>query len=234
MSTTKSRSVSTGIAPTPFPPLSPEADACKQQRLQTHAKRALDVVAAITLLLLLSPLLCVIGLLVMRDGGPCVYRHARIGKNGKMFACLKFRSMVPDADAALARHLATDPEARAEWERDFKLRHDIRITRLGRFIRHTSLDELPQLWNVLRGDMSLVGPRPIVEKELERYGDAAACYMRVRPGITGLWQVSGRNDTGYERRVSLDVSYVRNWTLSGDLLILFRTIGVVLVGRGAY
>lgn len=197
-------------------------------------KRAFDAAAALTLLLLLSPLMLTVALLVMRDGGPCVFGHTRIGANGRKFKCLKFRSMVMNADAVLQELLATDPVARAEWERDFKLRDDVRITRLGRFIRRTSIDELPQLWNVVRGDMSLVGPRPVVEKELERYGDAAAYYLRVLPGITGPWQVSGRNETDYGTRISLDVGYVRNWSFVGDIVILFKTVGVVLHGRGAY
>jgi undecaprenyl-phosphate galactose phosphotransferase len=175
-----------------------------------------------------------VALIVMKDGGPCLFGHTRIGANGRKFKCLKFRSMVMNADVVLKELLASDPVARAEWERDFKLRDDVRITRLGRFIRRTSIDELPQLWNVVRGDMSLVGPRPVVEKELERYGDAAAYYLRVLPGITGPWQVSGRNETDYGTRISLDVAYVRNWTFVGDIVILFKTVGVVLHGRGAY
>jgi Undecaprenyl-phosphate galactose phosphotransferase WbaP len=200
-----------------------------------HAtKRAFDVSAALTLLILLSPLMLTVALLVMRDGGACVYGHTRVGMDGRKFRCLKFRSMVRNADAVLQALLASDPAARAEWEKDFKLRNDVRVTRLGRFIRKTSIDELPQLWNVVRGDMSLVGPRPVVEKELERYGDSVSYYLRVLPGITGLWQVSGRNDADYDKRVMLDVAYVRNWTFAGDIVILFKTIGVVIYGRGAY
>jgi Undecaprenyl-phosphate galactose phosphotransferase WbaP len=198
------------------------------------AKRAFDIGAALVLLVLLSPLMLTVALLVMRDGGPCVFGHARVGMGGRKFRCLKFRSMVRNADAVLRDLLATDPTARAEWEKDFKLRHDVRVTALGRFIRRTSIDELPQLWNVVRGDMSLVGPRPVVEKELERYGDSVSYYLRVLPGITGLWQVSGRNDADYDKRVMLDVTYVRNWTFAGDIVILFKTIGVVIHGRGAY
>ncbi|PLP97451.1 sugar transferase [Cupriavidus pauculus] len=198
------------------------------------AKRAFDVGAALVLLLLLSPLMLTVALLVMRDGGPCVFGHTRVGMGGRKFSCLKFRSMVRDADAVLKELLASDPVARAEWEKDFKLRNDVRVTALGRFIRKTSIDELPQLWNVVRGDMSLVGPRPVVEKELERYGESASYYLRVLPGITGLWQVSGRNDADYDKRVTLDVAYVRNWTFAGDIVILFKTIGVVIHGRGAY
>lgn len=198
------------------------------------AKRAFDVGAALVLLFLLSPLMLAVALLVMRDGGPCVFGHTRIGMDGRKFRCLKFRSMVRNSDAVLKDLLANDPAARAEWEKDFKLRNDVRVTALGRFIRKTSIDELPQLWNVVRGEMSLVGPRPVVEKELERYGDSVSYYLRVLPGITGLWQVSGRNDADYDKRVRLDVAYVRNWTFAGDIVILFKTIGVVIHGRGAY
>jgi len=218
----------------PSQPLPAGVDLRFPSPLGLGAKRAFDVAAALALLLLLSPLLAVVAMLVMRDGGPCVFGHTRVGVDGRKFKCLKFRSMVLNADAVLKELLATDPAARAEWEKDFKLRNDVRVTPLGRFIRRTSIDELPQLWNVVRGDMSLVGPRPVVEKELERYGDAAAYYLRVLPGITGLWQVSGRNETDYGTRVSLDVTYVRNWSFLGDIGILFKTIGVVLHGRGAY
>jgi len=197
-------------------------------------KRVFDVGGALALLLVLSPLMLTVALLVMRDGGACVYGHTRVGMDGRKFRCLKFRSMVRNADAVLKELLAIDPAARAEWEKDFKLRNDVRVTALGRFIRKTSIDELPQLWNVVRGDMSLVGPRPVVEKELERYGESVSYYLRVLPGITGLWQVSGRNDADYDTRVALDVAYVRNWTFAGDIVILFKTIGVVFHGRGAY
>ena len=142
--------------------------------------------------------------------------------------------MAPDADRLLAALLERDPAARAEWERDFKLRDDPRITRIGHFLRLSSLDELPQLYNVLLGQMSLVGPRPVIEAEREYYGDAWSDYLSVRPGMTGLWQVSGRNDTGYERRVALDCQYIREWSVMGDLAILMRTIGVVAGRRGAY
>lgn len=203
-------------------------------RFQWRVKRVFDIAAALSLLLVLSPLLAVLALLVKHDGGPCMFGHTRVGMHGRTFRCLKFRSMICNADSVLKNLLASDPAARAEWEKDQKLRNDVRVTRFGRFMRRTSLDELPQLWNVLRGDMSLVGPRPVVEKELRRYGDAAVYYLRVLPGITGLWQVSGRNETDYDQRVSLDISYVKNWSFAGDLRILFRTFGVVFGGRGAY
>ncbi|MFC0694799.1 sugar transferase [Paraburkholderia humisilvae] len=197
-------------------------------------KRGFDVVVGIALLIALSPVLAVIALAVRRDGGPIVFGHVRVGLNGRRFRCLKFRSMVVNADQVLKHLLETDPQARAEWEREFKLKHDVRVTAIGRFLRRTSLDELPQLWNVVRGDMSLVGPRPVIDQELERYGADVDYYLMTKPGITGLWQVSGRSDTDYETRVSLDVAYVKNWSLARDITILFKTFKVVVYGSGAY
>jgi len=168
------------------------------------------------------------------SGGAPIFGHARIGRYGRTFACFKFRTMVADAEGVLRRLLESDASARAEWERSYKLKDDPRITPIGAFLRRTSLDELPQLWNVLKGDMSLVGPRPIIEAELERYGDQVDYYLETRPGITGLWQISGRNDTGYEDRVALDSWYVRNWSLWYDLVILVKTVRVVLGREGAY
>ncbi|KVD93280.1 UDP-phosphate galactose phosphotransferase [Burkholderia stagnalis] len=197
-------------------------------------KRAFDLLLAPCLIALLSPLLAAVALAVKRDGGPCLYAHIRVGLGGRPFRCLKFRTMATDADRRLQSLLETNPHARAEWEREFKLKSDVRVTPVGRVLRRTSLDELPQLINVIRGEMSLVGPRPIVEAELPRYGADVAYYLAVRPGMTGLWQVSGRNDTSYAARVSLDVRYVRTWSLGRDLRILFKTIGVVARGAGAY
>jgi Undecaprenyl-phosphate galactose phosphotransferase WbaP len=198
-------------------------------------KRALDVAGALTLLALLSPVFLVLALLVRRDGGPAFYAHRRVGRGGVTFGCLKFRSMVVDSQARLEALLASDPAARAEWEGTRKLRRDPRITRVGRFLRATSLDELPQLINVLRGEMSLVGPRPVVQAELERYyGAAAAYYISVRPGITGLWQVSGRSETSYAQRVALDVAYVARGSLWEDIRILLRTPVAVLSRKGAH
>ncbi|AJK46433.1 undecaprenyl-phosphate galactose phosphotransferase RfbP [Burkholderia plantarii] len=197
-------------------------------------KRIFEVAAGGFLMLMLLPVFALLTLLVAKDGGSAFFGHTRIGQNGRKFKCYKFRSMVLDADTVLKALLERDPAARAEWERDFKLKHDVRVTRIGALLRKTSLDELPQLWNVLRGEMSLVGPRPVVEKEIERYGDAAAYYLLAKPGMTGLWQVSGRNDTDYARRVFLDAWYVRNWSLRSDISILFKTIGVVLHRDGAY
>ncbi len=197
-------------------------------------KRGFDVVVGLLLIFLLLPLLGALALMVKSDGGPAIYGHTRVGRNGKKFRCLKFRSMVVNSDEVLKALLESDPAARAEWEREFKLKHDVRVTRIGRFLRRSSLDELPQLWNVVRGEMSLVGPRPIVAQELERYGQYSQYYLIATPGITGLWQVSGRCETDYATRVQLDVKYVKNWSLHSDIGILFRTFFVVVRGSGAY
>lgn len=197
-------------------------------------KRIFDFVGAGLLLVALAPTMLVVAFIVRMDGGPALFRHSRLGARGRPFGCLKFRTMHIDAEARLRELLERDPIARAEWERDFKLRNDPRVTRLGGFLRRTSLDELPQLLNVLRGEMSLVGPRPIVRAEVARYGTAMHEYIRCRPGITGLWQVSGRNDVDYQTRVELDCRYVRTWQLGQDVSILLRTVGVVLRRSGAY
>ena len=197
-------------------------------------KRSFDVLGSSLALLLLALPLAVLVALVKGDGGPAFYRQRRIGRNGVPFDCWKLRSMVVDSESVLRRHLAESAEARREWMADQKLRDDPRVTRIGRFLRATSLDELPQLWNVLRGDMSLVGPRPIVLNERERYGQLFSYYLSQSPGITGLWQISGRNDTTYERRVDLDVWYSRNWSFWLDLVILARTVPVVCRRSGAY
>jgi Undecaprenyl-phosphate galactose phosphotransferase WbaP len=199
------------------------------------AKRALDIIGAGLGLVVLSPFFLIVALMVRADGGPAFFAHQRVGRGGKLFGCLKFRSMVVDSQARLESLLANDPVARAEWEATRKLKNDPRITRIGRFLRSTSLDELPQLINVLRGEMSLVGPRPVQEAEIDRYyGASAAHYMAVRPGITGLWQVSGRSETSYESRVALDVSYVSRPSLLADISILLRTPVAVLSRRGAH
>jgi lipopolysaccharide/colanic/teichoic acid biosynthesis glycosyltransferase len=199
------------------------------------AKRALDMIGAGIGLVLLSPFFLIAALMVRADGGPAFFAHQRVGRGGKLFGCLKFRSMVIDSQARLETLLANDPAARAEWEATRKLKNDPRITRIGRFLRSTSLDELPQLINVLRGEMSLVGPRPVQEAEIDRYyGASAAHYMAVRPGITGLWQVSGRSETSYESRVALDVAYVSRPSMIADLTILLRTPVAVLSRRGAH
>ena len=183
----------------------------------------------------ISPILLAVAIWIYKDSpGPVIFKHTRIGKNGKPFPCYKFRSMCVDAKEKLAELLEDDTEARAEWERDFKLKNDPRITKSGAFLRKTSLDELPQIFNVLRGEMSLVGPRPIIQEELERYGEHAADYLMVKPGITGMWQVSGRSDIDYAERVSLDSWYVRNWSVWLDIMLLWRTFDVVLRRKGAY
>ena len=162
-----------------------------------------------------------------------LYGQKRIGRNGGEFRAWKFRSMVQDAERVLEDYLARHPEMAEEWQRHHKLRNDPRVTRIGRFLRKTSLDELPQLWNVLTGEMSLVGPRPIVRQELQKYGDAIELYLRVRPGITGLWQVSGRSNTTYDERIRLDEHYVRNWSVWLDIFVLGETIKTVLRAEGA-
>ncbi|CAA9268855.1 MAG: Undecaprenyl-phosphate galactosephosphotransferase [uncultured Acetobacteraceae bacterium] len=204
--------------------------------LRPALKRLLDVAGAFGLAVALLPLLLVVAALVKADGGPALFAHERVGRGGRRFGCLKFRSMVVDSAERLEALLAADPEARAEWEATRKLKRDPRVTAIGRFLRASSLDELPQLINVLRGEMSLVGPRPVQAAELAtHYGPAAAAqYASVRPGITGLWQVSGRSDTSYDTRVAMDLRYVANPTLLGDLRILLKTPLAVLGRRGAY
>lgn len=214
-------------------PAAPERAIPTPSRYGT-AKRVLDVVGAIVLAIVFSPLISAIVMLMPREGGSIIYKHRRIGRGGRAFECLKFRTMVPNADQVLRELLESDPAINAEWVRDHKLRSDPRVTRLGRFLRRTSLDELPQLWNVMRGEMSLVGPRPVVREELLRYGRNVRAYLSAKPGITGLWQVKGRNDTDYRRRVVLDTYYVRNQNLLLDLYILLKTTRVVLGGSGAY
>ncbi|MGC3964395.1 MAG: undecaprenyl-phosphate galactose phosphotransferase WbaP [Rhodocyclaceae bacterium] len=204
------------------------------QPLARWTKRVIDIVVSAGVMLIFSPLFVYLLCRIKADGGPAVFAHMRIGKGGKPFPCYKFRTMVINSADVLRKLLESDPERRAEWERDFKLKDDPRVTPIGGFLRRTSLDELPQLWNVLRGDMSLVGPRPIVAAELERYGEHQGLYLAARPGMTGLWQVSGRSDTSYAYRVMLDGRYVKNWSVWSDFVILFRTAFVVLRGQGAY
>ncbi|NBO19625.1 MAG: undecaprenyl-phosphate galactose phosphotransferase WbaP [Proteobacteria bacterium] len=205
-----------------------------EQPLPSMIKRAFDILVSGTALLLASPLMLVLAAMTKRDGGPVFFGHKRLGGNGKYFYCLKFRSMIVNSQEVLEKHLAANPEARAEWEADQKLKHDPRITKVGQFLRSTSLDELPQLINVLRGEMSLVGPRPIVTDEVAKYEYDIAHYYRVRPGITGLWQVSGRNDVSYAQRVQMDSWYVRNWSLWHDIAIMCKTVPALLQRKGAY
>jgi Undecaprenyl-phosphate galactose phosphotransferase WbaP len=197
-------------------------------------KRVFDTLTALVLLVLLSPVMTLIALMIRRDGGPALFAHPRVGKRRKIFKCYKFRTMVVDAEQQLEQLLQQQPELRTQWENERKLRHDPRVNGLGRFLRASSLDELPQLINVIRGEMSLVGPRPVVTAELARYGDEVGYYLMVRPGMTGLWQVSGRSDLDYDIRVYLDTWYVKNWSLWHDQIILFKTIDVVLRRAGAY
>jgi len=194
----------------------------------------LNQLGALLILVLISPLMALVAWLIWkRDGAPIFFGHYRVGRDGELFRCLKFRSMYRDADRMLKDLLESDPQARAEWDRDQKLGNDPRITPVGHFLRKTSLDELPQLFNVLRGEMSLVGPRPITTGELTRYGAARWHYLSVQPGMTGLWQVSGRNNTTYDERVALDRRYVEARSFRLDLSILFRTIKVVVARDGA-
>jgi Undecaprenyl-phosphate galactose phosphotransferase WbaP len=197
-------------------------------------KAIIDVSAAGVLLLLSSPVFLLVALMNLGSGGPIFFAHRRIGIGGKPFYCLKFRTMVVDADRILKDALAKDPALAAEWEASQKLRHDPRVTSIGKFLRKTSLDELPQLINVLLRQMSLVGPRPIVESEVRFYGDDIAHYYNTRPGVTGLWQVSGRSNTSYTRRVQLDVWYVNNWTVWLDVAVLLKTLPAVLGRTGAH
>ncbi|MCJ8233324.1 undecaprenyl-phosphate galactose phosphotransferase WbaP [Aeromonas veronii] len=197
-------------------------------------KRLFDILVSSILLCLLSPFLLYIGWKVSRDGASPLYGHERVGQYGRKFKCLKFRSMIINSKEVLEHLLSTDANAKAEWDKDFKLKNDPRITSVGHFLRKTSLDELPQLFNVLRGEMSLVGPRPVVEEELERYGDDKSYYLMAKPGMTGLWQVSGRNDVDYSTRVYFDSWYVKNWGLWNDIAILFKTVSVVFNREGAY
>jgi lipopolysaccharide/colanic/teichoic acid biosynthesis glycosyltransferase len=206
----------------------------QNHRAYALSKRCFDILGATAATIILSPLIIGIILCGFGSRGPALFKHRRVGQGGKIFNCLKFRTMVPNADQVLQDLLDSDLEIMEEWLRDHKLRDDPRITRLGRFLRRTSLDELPQLWNVLRGEMSLVGPRPVVPDELRRYGNKVTTFLSARPGITGLWQVSGRTDTDYRRRVALDVCYVRRRSLLLDVYILLKTLPVVFARSGAY
>jgi lipopolysaccharide/colanic/teichoic acid biosynthesis glycosyltransferase len=215
------------------------ADRCERRRRHAAIDQPLmevvNVVIALLALIFVAPIMLGVGLAVfLQDGGPVLFAHRRIGRGGRTFRCLKFRSMAVDAEARLAELLAKDPQARAEWEADHKLRHDPRVTRLGDFLRRSSLDELPQLFNVLMGQMSLVGPRPIVEAEIPKYGRRFQHYCAVKPGITGLWQVSGRNDTSYRTRVAMDCVYATRRSAWLDLQVLVWTIPAVLTRRGSY
>jgi Undecaprenyl-phosphate galactose phosphotransferase WbaP len=198
-------------------------------------KRGSDIVLSLLLAVPIASLVLLLAIAIKLDSpGPVFFGHSRIGRGGRTFKAWKFRSMVANSQEVLQKLLAESPEARAEWEADHKLRNDPRVTRVGKFLRMTSLDELPQAWNVWWGEMSFIGPRPIVRDEIAKYGEVIEMYEQVRPGISGLWQISGRNDTTYDERVALDDYYVRNWSVWLDLHILIRTVKVVLFGKGAY
>jgi exopolysaccharide production protein ExoY len=198
-------------------------------------KRLIDIMFAGFWLTFFLPLFGVIALLIkFSDGGPVFYRHWRVGHARRPFECLKFRTMVMDADEVLHLHLAQSTAAQSEWNASRKLKKDPRVTAVGWLLRKLSLDELPQLINILRGEMSIVGPRPIVSDEVQMYGQHAEFYFRARPGLTGLWQISGRNDRSYDERVALDCAYVTSWSLRTDFVIIARSVPVVLSSRGSY
>ena len=199
------------------------------------AKRLIDMVMLILSLVILIPLTFVIAIAIMVESGrPVFFKHKRIGMGGTPFTAWKYRTMFKDADEIFEEAINVDLELRREWEENLKLKNDPRLTKVGSILRRHSLDEFPQFWNVLRGEMSIVGPRPIVEREIEKYGDSFDLYIQVLPGLTGLWQVSGRSDLTYTERVWLNTHYVRNWSVWLDLVILVRTIWVVIAGVGAY
>ena len=205
------------------------------RRYNRIIKRIFDLVCTILGSILISPILLLITIRVaIANRGHVIFTHWRVGKNGKPFPCYKFQTMVPMSEEQLQKYLDENPEAKREWQETFKLTNDPRVTELGAWLRRTSLDELPQIWNVIRGDMSLVGPRPIVEEEVVKYGKFIREYYMVLPGITGMWQVSGRSDTTYEERVAMDTWYVRNWSVWIDVMYLFKTVKAVITEKGAY
>lgn len=196
-------------------------------------KRFLDLAICLSILPAVLPMIVILWLIAKRDGGPGFFRHQRVGRNNKAFYCFKIRSMRQDSQTYLAKYLAENPSVRAEWEENQKLKHDPRISKFGNFIRKTSLDELPQIFNVLSGDMSLVGPRPITEEELKRYRNNVGAYLAMKPGITGIWQTSGRSNVSYDERVEMDVTYSKTVSFSTDIKIMFLT-AKTLVSRDAY
>lgn len=198
-------------------------------------KRSFDVTAAALALIAFSPIfLMIMALVKFSDGGNVFYGHRRIGHNGRYFHCLKFRTMVVNGDEVLRRYLNANPQAAEEWRMTRKLKTDPRVTAVGAVLRKLSLDELPQLLNILRGEMSVVGPRPVVDEELGLYDASAVFYLRTRPGLTGLWQISGRNDVSYERRIAFDRHYVENWSFLSDVWIIVKTVPAVCFSRGSY
>jgi exopolysaccharide production protein ExoY len=199
------------------------------------SKLVFDKAFSAIALVLTSPIIFLISVAVFLEGrGPVFFTHTRIGRGGEPFSCLKFRTMNQNSDERLAQVLAIDPIAKEEWDKSRKVFRDPRVSSLGAFLRKSSMEELPQFWNILVGDMSVVGPRPITREEVHYYGDDFSVYSSVRPGLTGLWQIGGRSETEFKERVDLDVSYVRDWCLSNDLRIVWKTIDVVVLGKGAY
>lgn len=207
-------------------------DKNNQTRGGRVGKRIFDLVTTAVFAPVVLPLCLVLACLVKLDGGPALFGHIRIGKNGRAFKCWKLRTMVVGAEAALLEHLRNNPEAEKEWKANYKLKKDPRITRIGRILRKTSLDELPQFWNVIVGDMSLVGPRPVVRSELRKYGGMRPAYLLMKPGLTGLWQVSGRNKVSYEERAEMDADYMRTSSLLLDFRIILKTCVVMLQRTG--
>jgi len=199
---------------------------------ERHMKRALDLFLSIFLLPVLIPILGILILWVRKDGGPGLFVHERVGYRGQSFKCLKIRTMVMGAEDRLDGYLNANPEASIEWSRTQKLTNDPRITDLGKFLRKTSLDELPQIWNVIKGEMSLVGPRPVTRAELQRYGSNVDLYLQLTPGVTGLWQVEGRGDGCYNERIEMDKRYTENMSIFQDILLILRTAGVVVKPTG--
>lgn len=197
-------------------------------------KRAVDIVLGLFLLIIFSPVFAFLAITICRDGGPVFYNHTRLGKNGKIFKCHKFRTMKTDSEHLLRDYLKENPDANSDWLLKRKLKKDPRVTQIGQYLRRTSVDELPQLVNVIKGEMSLVGPRPIVTDEVPHYGSLISYYLNMTPGMTGLWQVSGRTDTSYEERVKLDVWYCKNWTLWNDVVVLLKTFNTLVSRHGAY
>jgi exopolysaccharide production protein ExoY len=197
-------------------------------------KRIVDIILAISGIIILAPLLLICFVAITTtSSGPAIFRHRRVGFNGKQFNCLKFRTMVVDSPKRLRDLLESDPAAAAEWAATRKLRYDPRVTAIGMVLRKSSLDELPQLFNVLRGDMSIVGPRPVTDEELDRYASSVGAYLACRPGITGLWQVSGRSTTTYEKRVALDAQYAHTWSMALDAKIMIVTIPSLMIADTA-
>lgn len=233
MSVTARRLRALEIRPRGREPAAPALPQRSARRERASWEAAQWLLALLALIFVLPLMLLTAAAVVLQDGGPVLFRQRRIGRDGEIFGCLKFRTMVVDAEARLADLLSRDAAAREEWLREQKLRKDPRITQLGRFLRLSSIDELPQLINVLRGEMNLVGPRPIIEDEIARYGRRFRCYRAVKPGITGLWQVSGRNDVAYDTRVALDSLYALRRSPGLDLWIIYRTVPAVLFRQGS-